>query len=438
MSQVPEQLHAETMARVTRRILPFVMLLFLVAYLDRSNISVAALQMNTALGMNAQQFGFGAGIFFLTYILLEFPSNLILARVGARRWIARIMVSWGVVACAMALIQSAGQFAFVRVLLGAAEAGFTPGIIYYLGRWYPRADRAQAVSWFYIGAALASVIGLPISGALLSLDGVFGVAGWRWLFLLEGLPAVILGVCVLWLLPDSPADVDWLNPQQKSWLESTLAREVSALPVAESAHWSVALRDRRVWLFSLVWLLQAFGSIGVTLFLPQILKGLSGSSNFAVSLLSAAPFLLACVLMYFNGRHSDRMRERRWHLAVPLTGAGVALALAVASGNLGVSYALLLMSVALNWALVPAFWAAATEYISGVAGAGAAAIINSTANLAGLGLPPVIGWLRDTTGTYNAPLLLIAGALVLGGVLSAVVTPERERDLASARKPTHV
>jgi MFS family permease len=425
MAIATADLRRTTVARVTRHIIPFVMVLYLVAYIDRSNISVAALQMNGALGMTAQQYGWGAGLFFSTYILLEFPSNLILAHVGARRWIARIMVSWGVIASLMGLIQSTDQFYLVRILLGAAEAGFTPGIIYYLSRWYPSQDRAKAVGWFYIGAALASVIGLPLAGILLSLDGLFGVPGWRWVYLLEGLPAVVLGLLVLRLLPDSPASVPWLDETGRQWLTRTLAREAAEAPVSERAHWSMALRDSRVWLFSLVWLFQAFGTIGVTLFLPQIVRGLSGGSNFTVTMLSAAPFLLAAVLMFFNGRHSDAARERRLHLTLPLLAAGVVLALGVASSSLWVTYALLLLSIGLNWSIIPVFWAASTEYISGVAGAGAAALINSVANLAGLTLPPIIGRLRDATGNFSAALLMVAVAMLAAGAVGYMITPSR-------------
>ena len=427
MALATADLRRATVARVTRHIIPFVMLLYLVAYIDRSNISVAALQMNGALGMTAQQFGWGAGLFFSMYILLEFPSNLILAHIGARRWIARIMVTWGVVASLMGLIQSTDQFYLARMLLGAAEAGFTPGIIYYLSRWYPSQDRAKAVGWFFIGAALASVIGLPLAGLLLSLDGLFGAPGWRWVYMLEGLPAIALGLMVLRFLPDLPASVPWLDDSARQWLTHTLAREAAEAPVSERAHWSMAVRDSRVWLFSLVWLFQAFGTIGVTLFLPQIIRGLSaGNSNLTVTMLSAAPFLLAIVLMFFNGRHSDATRERRLHLTIPLLAAGVVLVLSVvASSQLAITYALLLLSIGLNWSMIPVFWAASTEYISGVAGAGAAAVINSVANLAGLTLPPVIGRLRDATGNYNAALLLVAFAMMAAGVVGYLITPSR-------------
>ena len=434
MAVLPVELQRATIARVTRHIMPFVMLLYLIAFIDRSNISVAALQMNGALGMTAQQFGWGASLFFSTYVLLEFPSNLILAHVGARRWIARIMLTWGVIASAMGFIQSTEHFYIVRILLGAAEAGFTPGIIYYLSRWYPSQDRAKAVGWFYIGAAISFVIGLPLAGLLLSLDGLLGVPGWRWVYFLEGLPAIILGVLTLRVLPDSPASVRWLDEKGRDWLTRTLAREAAEAPVSERAHWSMALRDSRVWLFSLVFLCQAFGTIGVSLFLPLIVRGLSaGNSNLTVTILSAAPFLLAVMLMFVNGRHSDAARERRLHLALPLLAAGILLCLSVAlSSQLVVTYLLLLLFIGLNWSIIPVFWAASTEYISGIAGAGAAALINSVANLAGLGLPPVIGRLRDATGNYNAALLVVALAMVVGGAISYMITPKGGREVASA------
>ncbi|WP_213881346.1 MFS transporter [Pseudomonas sp. dw_358] len=410
-------LHASTLKRLNLKLIPFLMLLYMVAYIDKSNISVAALQMNAELGLTARMYGIGVGLFFLTYILLEVPSSLVLTRVGARRWIARIMITWGLVAAGMSLVQSANQLYGMRLLLGAAEAGFTPGIIYYLSQWFPRSDRAKAMSFFYIGAALASVIGLPLSGAFLHLDGHWGVSGWRWLFLLEGIPAVVLGIVVLRYLPETPDRTHWLQDDQKQWLSRTLAAEQASSPISRHAGWQSAFRSRQVWLLALFWLLQAFGTIGITLFLPLIVKSVSGQASFTVSVLSALPFLFACVFMFFNGRHSDHKRERGRHMGVPLMLAGVLLALAVASSNSWLAYGLLVVAVGLNWAATPVFWATTTEYLSGAAAAASIALINSIANIAGLGLPPVMGWIKDATQSYDYALLLVAGALLAGGVL---------------------
>jgi len=417
---------AETIGIISRRLLPFLMLLYLIAYLDRSNISVAALQMNADLGLTSQMYGLGAGLFYVTYILFEVPSNIVLARVGARRWIARIMVTWGLVACGMAFIKTAHQLYGMRLLLGAAEAGFTPGIIYYISRWFPSSNRARAMSFFYIAAALASVIGLPLSGALLNMHGTLGFAGWRWLYFVEGVPAVLLGLVVLKYLPDKVGDAKWLSPEQGEWLDKTIAEESARAPGGHAAGWRRAFSDGRVWLLSLFWLLQAFGTIGVTLFLPQILKGLSGESNFIVSLLSALPFLLACVLMYWNGRHSDARHERRLHLGLPLMVSGALLMASIYAGNMTATYLLLVVAVGLNWAVTPVFWAVTTEYLAGgAAAAGAIALINAVANLAGVGLPPVMGYLRDQTGSYGTGLLLIAVALIAGGWLGLFLAQRR-------------
>ncbi|MGF7051489.1 MFS family permease [Bosea sp. OAE752] len=417
---------AETMRRVGWRLLPFLMLLYLIAYIDRSNISVAALQMNAELGLTAEMYGRAAGIFFATYILFEIPSNMVLARVGARRWIARIMLSWGVIAAGMAFVTSANQLYGMRLLLGAAEAGFTPGVIYYLARWFPSRERANAMSFFYIGAALASVIGLPLSGLLLGLDGWHGMGGWRWLFLIEGIPAVLLAFVTLKVLTDRPADAAWLAPAERDWLEKTLAQEQSDTPVSHTAGWRQAFTSGRVWLLALFWLLQAFGTIGITLFLPLIVKSVSGQSNMTVGLLSAVPFLVACIFMFFNGRHSDASGERALHLGLPLVLAGLVLAVAVQlAGQPTVAFLLLALSIGLNWAAIPVFWAVTTEYVSGIAAAVSIALINAVANLAGLGLPPVIGWIKDATGNFNVALLVVAIALVIGGLLGIVLAPRR-------------
>lgn len=414
----PAAIEAGTIRPISRRLLPFLMLLYLVAYVDRSNISVAALQMNADLGLSTRMYGLGASLFYVTYILFEVPSNVLLARVGARRWIARIMVTWGIVACGMAFIKTANQLYTVRLLLGVAEAGFTPGIIYYLSQWFPSNHRAGAMSYFYVAAALASVIGLPLSGALLNLHGALGFSGWRWLYFIEGLPAILLGIVVLRVLPDHISDAKWLSPSQGDWLTRTLATEAGSRAHQASDGWYRSLADGRVWLLGLFWLLQAFGTIGVTLFLPQILKGLSGQSNFVVSLLSALPFMFACVMMHWNSRHSDRTKERQLHLSVPLAASGVLLIAGLGCESKIATYVLLTGAVALNWAVTPVFWAVATEYLSGgAAAAGAIALINSLANLAGVGLPPLIGYLRDHSSSYASGLLLVGAALTCGGAL---------------------
>jgi len=426
MPTTPPTFKAETIGLITRRLIPFLMLLYLIAFLDRTNISVAALQMNADLGLTSQMYGLGAGLFYVTYIIFEVPSNIVLARVGARRWIARIMVTWGLIACGMAFIQTAHQLYGMRLLLGAAEAGFTPGVIYYISRWFPSSNRARAMSFFYIAAALASVIGLPLSGALLNMDGILGYAGWRWLYFVEGVPAVLLGFVVLKYLPDGVSDAKWLSPAQGEWLSKTIAEETARAPGGHSAGWQRAFSDGKVWLLSLFWLLQAFGTIGVTLFLPQILKKLSGESNFVVSLLSALPFLLACVLMYLNSRHSDASHERRLHLGLPLLISGVLLIASIYAGNMVSTYCLLLLAVGLNWAVTPVFWAVTTEYLAGgAAAAGAIALINSVANIAGVGLPPIMGYIKDRTGGYDNGLLLVGAALIVGGLLGYALARKR-------------
>lgn len=415
-------LHHSTIKKMNLRLIPFIMLLYLIAYIYRANISVAALQMNADLALTAEMYGIAAGIFFVSYILFEIPSNIILTRVGAKIWIARIMVTWGIIAMGMSLVQTPLQLYIMRFLLGVAEAGFTPGIIYYLSCWYPRSDRARAMSMFYIGAALASLIGLPISGAILQMNDVLNIAGWRWLFLLEGAPAVLLGIAVYFYLDNKPEDAKWLAPEQRDWLADVLTREAKQTPAQQEHHWQAAFKNRKVWLLSLMWLLQAFGTIGIGLFLPLIIKGVvSEQSNFIITLLSAVPFLFACLFMYFNGHYSDTRRARALPLGLPLILSGLLLLGAIFSTNLALAYVLLVFTIALNWAIIPIFWAVTTETVSGVAAAASIALINAVANIVGLALPPIIGRIKDMTNSYDAALIMVAIALVFGGIIGLQV-----------------
>lgn len=422
-------LYATTLRQLNAKIIPFIIICYFVANLDKTNISIAALQMNADLGLSASMYGLGVGMFYISYIIFEIPSNVIMTKVGARVWIARIMITWGIVSAGMSLVQTPTQLYVMRFLLGMAEAGFTPGIIYYISCWFPKSNRARAMSFFYMGSVMASIIGLPLSGTLLNMHGIADIAGWRWLFAIEGVPAVALGILVLWRLPQTPDHAAWLSSAQKSWLNAQLARDNASIEVDSHQSWHSALKNKTVLLLSLVWFLQAFGSIGITLFLPLIIKSMaSEQSNLVVSLLSAVPFIAACLFMYLNGRHSDTTGERRWHLGLPLIISGVSLAIAIYASNLLVAYLLLVLTVGFNFALTPIFWAVTTEKLAGVAAAASIAFINTVANFVGLGLPPILGKIKDVTNSYHYGLLIVAAALILGGVIGVLVSrPTRPR-----------
>lgn len=332
------------------------------------------------------------------------------------------MITWGLVSAGMSLVQTPTQLYVMRFLLGMAEAGFTPGIIYYISCWFPRSNRARAMSFFYMGSVLASIIGLPMSGSILNMHGIADIAGWRWMFAIEGLPAVILGIIILWRLPSSPEKATWLSEPEKKWLITQLEEDNKDVVVNKNHSWLSSLKNKVVLLLSLVWFLQAFGSIGITLFLPLILKSIvSEQSNFVISLLSAVPFVFACLFMYLNGRHSDMTKERSLHMGLPLILAGISLAIAIYSSNLLLSYILLVLTVGFNFALTPIFWAVTTEKLAGVAAAASIAFINTIANFVGLGLPPLLGKIKDLTDSYHYGLLIVAIALVLGGIVGIVV-----------------
>lgn len=422
-------LYTTTLRQLNAKIIPFIIICYFVANLDKTNISIAALQMNADLGLSASMYGLGVGMFYISYIIFEIPSNVIMTKVGARVWIARIMITWGIVSAGMSLVQTPTQLYVMRFLLGMAEAGFTPGIIYYISCWFPKSNRARAMSFFYMGSVLASIIGLPISGTILNMHGIADIAGWRWLFAIEGVPAIVLGVLVLWRLPQTPDHAPWLSTEQKGWLKAQLARDNASVEVGSNHSWFSALKNKTVLLLSLVWFLQAFGSIGITLFLPLIIKSMaSEQSNIVISLLSAVPFIAACLFMYLNGRHSDTTHERSWHLGLPLIISGLSLAIAIYSSNLLVAYGLLVLTVGFNFALTPVFWAVTTEKLAGVAAAASIAFINTVANFVGLGLPPILGKIKDMTNSYHYGLLIVAVALIVGGVIGILVSrPTRPR-----------
>ena len=413
-------------ATVRRRLLPFLFLLYVIAYLDRVNIGFAALEMNRDLGFSAAMYGFGSGIFFVSYTLLEVPSNLMLARVGAGVWIARIMFSWGLVSASMAFVQNATAFYILRFLLGAAEAGFFPGIIYYLTSWFPARERGHAVALFMTATAIAGVIGGPLSSGLLLLDGVAGLQGWQWLFIVEGLPAVLLAPVVWRRLGETPATAKWLSEREREWLTRTLASEQAARP---EAHGSLraAFASGRLWMLSTCYFATALAIYGVAFWLPQILQGTSGMSAATLALVSAVPYLAAATAMVIIGRHSDRTGERRRHVAVSaVAGALGFAAAALFSSSLVFSLAALSLAAMGVWGTLGPFWALPTAFLTGRAAAGGIALVNSIANVGGFFGPTLMGYMRDITGNFAAGLWLLAAALVVGAIL-VLLTPVPDR-----------
>ncbi len=304
------------LSKITRRLIPYMFLLYIVSYLDRINVGFAALQLNETLNFDPAVFGLGAGIFFIGYFIFEVPSNLIMERVGARIWIARILVTWGIISCAMMFVNGRLTFYVLRFLLGVAEAGFFPGMILYLTYWFPREVRGRAIARFMTATPIAGVIGGPISGVLLQMDGAAGLGGWQWLFLIEGLPAVILGFVTLSVLPDGPNDASWLTTDEKEWIAARLSRERAEILRHGHHTLRAALGSRRVWTLAVIYFAVIMSFYGISLWLPQIVQASSGMSDVMVGFVSAVPYAAASIGMVIVGKHSDRTRERRWHVAI--------------------------------------------------------------------------------------------------------------------------
>ena len=413
MAATPEK---SACAKVTRRLIPFLMLLYVVAWFDRVNVGFAALQMNHDLGFSSSVFGFGAGVFFIGYALFEVPSNLVLARVGARRWIARIMVTWGLVSVAMMFVRGPLSFYALRFVLGVAEAGFLPGVIYYLGQWYPRAERARAISWFMVGIPLSTVLGAPLAGLLLGLNGWHGLAGWQWLYLLEGLPAVLLGFVVLKVLPDTPAEARWLSREEQQWLARQMAAEHTDTSARHGFGLRQALLHPTVWLLGFVLFACQCGSYGLTLWIPQIVKGLSAQSDLLVGFIAALPYIAAAIGMVLLGWSSDRSGERFWHVAAPsLVGAAGFAASAFLHSPVLAMLALTVAAVGDLGSRGP-FWALPGRFLSGSALAGGIALINTLGSLGGFVGPYAVGLVKDATGSFTGGLLLLALMLVASAV----------------------
>ena len=404
--------------RISFRLLPFVLLLYVIAYLDRNNLATAALQMPHDLGFDDRVIGFGAGIFALGYIILEIPGTLIVERWSARRWITRIMISWGLVTVGMAFVHTPHQFYTVRFLLGLAEAGFFPGIIVYLTHWFIYEDRAKAVAGFMAAIPLAFAAGSPISGLLLGVHWA-GLHGWQWLFIVEGLPAIIFGVATWFYLTDWPHQAKWLPPEERQWVVNQLESEKRAKTSVRAYSVWEAIRHRDVLILTVLHFLQNGSAYGLAFWLPTMLKRLSGLSDVRVTLLVALPNLLGFVAMQLNGWHSDRTAERRWHTTIPLWITAAAL-LVLSVANWGTVPSLCLFSVASAGllAFLPSFWAMPSAFLSDSAAAMATGTINCVAaGLGGFLGPALVGYQAARTHSFRSGFAVLVVALVIAGIL---------------------
>jgi MFS transporter, ACS family, tartrate transporter len=415
---------SKTLRKVTLRLIPFLVLLFVVSYLDRVNVGFAALQMNHDLKLSASQFGFGSSIFFLGYCLFEVPSNVILAKIGARRWIARIMITWGLLAAALALAQGPVSFALLRFFLGVAEAGFFPGIIFYLSSWYPAALRARAIAAFMIGIPLSGILGGPLSAALLGLDGTLSLRGWQWLFLAEGIPAALLGVMVLRRLIDRPQEAPWLEAEESAQLVSILDAEAAGPGRRKHHTIREALLNPTVWQLGSLLFLTNVGFYGYLIWAPQIIKGLLGANNLVVGAISAAISVIMATGMICNGVHSDLTNERRFHAAIPL--------LVTALGFIGVACfssppaalcALALIPLGIGSMYGP-IWSLPSAFLGGQAAAAGMGLIAAIGNFGGFFGPYLIGFLKDKSGGYGISFTVLAlMAAVAGGIALGISAP---------------
>lgn len=412
-----EDLRRRVVSKVTRRVIPFIFLCYVVAYLDRVNLGMAE-GMQKDLGLNDTQFGLGGGLFFLGYFLFEIPSNLILHRVGARVWIARIMFVWGLVSMAMIFVTGKWSFYGMRVLLGLAEAGFFPGIVLYLTYWVPARERARMGALFMVAAPIAMGIGAPLSGLLLGMHGTAGLKGWQWLFLMEGFPAVLLGLLALKVLISKPGQARWLSEEERGWLERELERERASKPAQGHAPFRESVLNPKIWVLCLFYFLNTTVTYGIFLWLPKILGAVSGYTGLKLGLLAGSTLIPAIFGMILITAHSDRTGERRWHTAVCAGVAMLGLVFTVLAGK-GTPLVWLCLAIChLGQRTVQGvFWSIPPAFLGGAAAAAGIALINSIGNLGGQLGPWMMGRLKDLTGSYNSGLLVLAGVLLIEAVV---------------------
>ncbi|BBJ46782.1 MFS transporter [Streptomyces antimycoticus] len=409
--------------KVVRRIVPFLILCYVASYLDRVNVGFAKLQMSDDLGFSEAAYGLGAGLFFIGYFILEVPSNLMLQRVGARTWIARIMISWGLVSAAFMFVTNEAMFYVLRFLLGAAEAGFYPGVILYCTYWFPSYRRARVIAMFMSAIPVAGIFGNPLSGWIMDhFQGVNGWQGWQWMFLLEAIPALLVGVTTLFYLDDNVRAAKWLTDEEKSVVERAVAGDTAHRAV-DGRVWD-AFREPRVWLMCLIYFCFVMGQYALTFWMPSFVESTGIEGNFAIGVLSAVPFLAALVAMNLFGRSADKRRERRWHLVIPSLMGAVGFSLsAVWNGSTALSLTALSIAAAGVLTCAPLFWSLPTAFLSGTAAAAGLAMINSVGNLAGFVSPYMIGALKDATGSASIPMHVLAFSLVVGA--AAVLTTKK-------------
>jgi D-galactonate transporter len=419
----------QTMRKVYLRILPLTFVLYLICYLDRVNIGFAALTMNRDLGLSAYVYGLGAGAFFWGYFLLEVPSNLILERVGARRWIARIMITWGIVSGCFAFVQGPISFFTLRFLLGLAEAGFFPGMIFYFTYWFPPFHRARVVAGFMAAIPVSIGIGAPISTALLELNGVFGLAGWKWLFLAEAAPAVIMGVAVLFWMTDRPVEASWLDPEEKSWLTAVMEQERRVVESMARVSVLRTLVNPRVLAIAAIHFAQAGVAVGIAVFTALIIKQL-GLTNMQTGFMTAVPYVLGTVGILVWGHISDRMNERRWNLAASCFCIAIGFAAAGLTAGTYWSIAGISLGVIGLYASNAHLWPLPSMFLTGAAAASGIAWANSLGILAGSITPPAIGWIKDVTGSYQGGLYLLAVWGLMGAIVAALCVRETAAKLA--------
>jgi MFS family permease len=415
-----------TLRRITARLMPLFCLMYLIAYIDRQNVSYAKLQMAEALGMSEAVYGLGAGLFFIGYFLFEAPANLVLAKVGARVWFTRIMATWGLITLGLGFTSSPAMFYVLRFLLGAAEAGFFPGVLYVLTLWYPQAHRGRMIGAFMIASAVANAVGALIGGALLDMDGLLGLEGWQWVFIATGVPAVLLAPYVLWRLPNGPESAPWLAPEQKAWIERTLQDEADATPdTGHAAAWR-AMLDRRVLLLALMYVGFPLAAYGLSYWLPTVVKGF-GVSNTVNGMLNVIPWILVGLALWWLPRHAARVGHSAWHIAGPALVGAACLVLSVVVPGAAAKFALLCVAAPAIFAAQPVFWSLPPTFLRGAGAAAGIAAINSIGNLGGFVAQTVVPAIKQATGSDILPMLFPALCLTIAAGMVFIVLPQLSR-----------